>query len=237
MQSCAKRPIERAASLPCGDALPELFSKGRGERHLHIRGRLRIDLPKYRVRGLCTIRSTPGGDIRIDFHHSSLFGAYREDATIFLRDGELGILDRGRGLFFGNDSTLALLRDNIGCEVFPEDIQLLLLLGTFACTEIGSPDVRFSGSDWSLSGVWRGRNVEIEGHGDGGPARLRYCWNHDTLCYTVSYEYLDETPAAYPSGITVVREYGSERLVLNVRDVKLAEVGEAVFELYDSLVR
>ena len=195
VQSCAKYAAQRAESFPCGSALPGLFLKGRGERHLHIRGRVRMDLPRYRVRGLCTIRSTPGGDIQIDFHHSSLFGAYREDATIFLRDGKLGILDRERDLFFGNDSTLALLRDNLECDVFAEDIALLLLLDSFDCAEIGSCDVRYTGNDWRLSGVWRGRNVEIEGRDEGGPTRLRYCWHKDTLCYTVRYKYDDETSA------------------------------------------
>ena len=88
--SCAKHQAQRVPADNCRDELTELVSENRIEESLHIRGRVRIDLPRYRVRGLCTIRSLPGGDLRIDFHHSSLFGSYREDATVFVRGAGSG---------------------------------------------------------------------------------------------------------------------------------------------------
>ncbi len=210
------------------------------ERCLNIRGRVRIDLPRFRVRGLCTIRATQEGDVRIDFHHSSLFGSYREDASIFLRGGRLGILDRERGAFFGNDSTVALLRDHLGFNVYPDDIALILLLACPDCAEIDSSSMQHShGRDaWRFSGIWRERRIEIGGRDAGEPAYFRQCRDKEKLCYIARYEYDgEETEERYPSSVTVSREYGSERLVLTVRDVKREYVGEGVFELFDSLSR
>ncbi len=220
--------------------MPLLFSKVSNESHLNIRGRVRIDLPRYRVRGLCTIRATPAGDVRIDFHHSSLFGSYREDATIFLRGGKLGILDRERDAFFGHDSTIALLRDHLGFNIVPDDIAQILLLACLDCTEMDSSSMEYSHrrDGWRFSGKWRGRRIEIKGRNDGEPTYFRQCREDDTVCYIAHYEYDgEETPERYPSVVTVFREYGSERLVLTVRDVKRKYVGEGVFELFDSLAR
>jgi hypothetical protein len=237
-QSCAKRPEQRISVVPCESTLPRLFSKTWNEYHLHIRGRVRIDLPRYRVRGLCTIQSTPVGDLRLDFHHSSLFGAYREDATIYLRNGMLGILDRERGVFFENDSTISMLRDHLEFNILPDDIAHLLLLACPDCAEIDSLRIGSGKDGWRFSGLWRGRRIEVEGRDDGEPTRFRQCVNKDSSCYVVSYEYgRDMAPERYPTRITVSREYGSERLSLVVRDVKHEYAGDEIFELFDSLVR
>lgn len=240
MQSCVKRPIPHSVVDPCDGEFQRLFSAVSGDSALNIRGRVRIDLPRYRVRGLCTIRSTPAGDVRIDFHHSSLFGSYREDATIFLRHGRLGILDRERSFFFGNDSTLAMLRDHLGFDVHPDDIAHVLLLACPPCDEIDSPRMHYRSADgdWRFSGIWRGRRVEVEGRSGGRPISFRQCREDNALCYVARYTYDNaESTVRYPSGITLSREYGSERIALEVRDLKRDIVGEAVFGLFDSLAR
>ncbi|HUV36559.1 MAG TPA: hypothetical protein VMX58_06435 [Patescibacteria group bacterium] len=226
--------------FPCERDLPKLLLSERTDWYLHIRGSVRIDLPRYRVRGLCTIRATPAGDVRIDFHHSSLFGSYREDATIFLRGGKLGILDRERGAFFENDTTLAILRDHLGFNLFPDDIAHVLLLACPDCAEVDSSGIsRSSGSGtWRFSGIWRDRRITIEGRDGGEPTYFRQCRKNESLCYVVNYRYDGGgTVGRYPSGITISREYGSERLVLTVRDVKREYVGDEVFGLFDSLLQ
>lgn len=240
MQSCIKRQTYLVPVVPCESGLTNLLLGERNEWYMHIRGQVRIDLPRYRVRGLCTIRSTPAGDVRIDFHHSSLFGSYQEDATIFLRGGRLGILDRERSAFFENDTTLALLRDHLDFNLFPDDIAHILLLACPDCAEIDSSGVSRSegGGTWRFSGIWRGRRIAIEGREDGGPTYFRQCRDDDNLCYVAQYRYDNGgTVGRYPSSITVLREFGSERLVLTVRDVKQEVVEDAVFDLFDSLMR
>ena len=54
-----------------------------------IRGRLRAELPKYRVKGILQIYCSREGSIRIDFHHSSLMGAYEENYTLLISEGTI----------------------------------------------------------------------------------------------------------------------------------------------------
>ncbi len=236
IQSCAKYTTNWK-SIPCEAELPGLFTCGVCGNSLHIRATVRIDLPQYRVRGPCTIRSTPDGDLRIDFHHSSLFGAYREDATIFIRHGKIAILDRERDAFFGNDSTLCILRDRLDFNVVPGDIANVLLIEHPACPEISSVGLRGDADSWRLTGTWRGRHIEIDGKRSGGPTRIRQCARDVKSCYVIAYEYDRGTEGEYPSRITVSRENGTARLSLMVRDIKGEEFGDEMFDLFDSLMR
>lgn len=203
---------------------------------LHIRATVRVDLPQYRVRGPCTIRSTPAGDLRIDFHHSSLFGAYREDATIFIRHGKIAILDRERDAFFGNDSTLCILRDRLDFNVVPGDIANVLLIEHPACPEISSARLHEDADSWRLTGMWRGRHIEIDGNRSGGPTRIRQCVRDVRSCYVITYEYDGGVEGEYPSRITVSRENGAARLSLVVRDIERQDFGDEMFDLLDSLM-
>jgi hypothetical protein len=244
MQSCASRLPGGHAELPCDDGVARYLAArhaGRGM-GMQIRGSVRIDLPRFRVRGICTIRANPAGDVRIDFHHSSLFGAYREDASVFVRRGRIGILDRERGAFFGNDSTLALLRDYLEFNVMPDDLAYLLLFVDPDCA--GITDARFTAEsgrreesgDWRLQGSWRDRAIEIEGQAAGEPIRFRQCRSNGTHCYIARYEYSgDDIDCRYPAAVTLESEYGSRRLSMAVRDVRRRDVGEGVFEIFDAL--
>lgn len=236
MQSCTK-DTARWKPIPCEGELPELFACDVCENSLHIRATVRIDLPQYRVRGLCAIRSTPGGDLRIDFHHTSLFGAYREDATIFLRHGKIAILDRERDAFFGNDSTLSILRDHLDFNVVPGDIANVLLFEHPACPEISSVKLVGGTDSWRLTGTWRERHIEIEGKRSGGPTRITQCALDVRSCYVIAYEYRRGAEEAYPSRITVTRENGSARLSMEVRDITREPFGDEIFDLFDSLMR
>jgi hypothetical protein len=236
MQSCAKYAANWKP-IPCEAELPGLIACEVCENSLHIRATVRVDLPQYRVRGLCTIRSTPAGDLRIDFHHSSLFGAFREDATIFFRHGKIAILDRERDAFFGNDSTLCILRDHLDFNVVPGDIANVLRFEHPACPEISS--VRLSGDtdSWRLTGTWHERHIEIDGKRSGGPTRIKQCARNVTSCYVIAYEYNRGAEEEYPSRITISRENGSARLSLVVRDIKRENFGDEMFDLFDSLMR
>jgi hypothetical protein len=215
----------RYASVPpCSGELDTPFSPyGEGEQ-ISIVGRAKIVLPKYRVRGICRIHSEPSGGLVIDFEHSSLFGAYREDATIMLEGEELLIIDRERERMYGNDESLSILGSQLAFDLFPDDIRYALLFAVPDCAEIDDLVVDSHDGRWSLSGEWRGRNIEMEGRGGLGPERLTLCTKDKTDCYTISYKH--DNDGMYPRGLEMVKEGGQERIYLEIIDVELSSARE-----------
>jgi hypothetical protein len=203
----------------CEDDLQELYSQQTPAKDITIKGRVRIEVPEYRIRGACSIDFDPAGRLVIDFHHSSLFGAHSESATLHVTASDLIIYDNERGRYSPTDSSLALLRESLGLDLMPDDIIYALLFDSPACSEIEG--IRFEGSEasWELEGIWRGRPVTMKGDRERGVSRFRLCSDDGTICYTIRYYYSDKQP--YPERITVNRDHGSERLSLEVTDIIL----------------
>ncbi len=221
--SCATRS-RYVSAPPCSAGFDTPFSpRGEGER-ISIVGRAKIVLPKYRVRGICRIRSDPSGGLVIDFEHSSLFGAYREDATIVLEGGELLIIDRERDLMYDNEASLSILRSHLAFDVLPDDLRYALLLSVPACSEIEGLHTDSRNGRWSLSGEWRGRNIEIEGAGGQSPDRFTLCTKDKRICYKISYD--QRAGQIYPGSLEMVKEGSGERIYLEIIDVELQPARE-----------
>jgi hypothetical protein len=182
-----------------------------------ITSRVRIDLPKYRVRGSCRIARFPDGSLQIDFLHSSLFGSYREDATIYIDSKSIVIQDHERGKIYDNEMTLSLLEEHFGFRIYPDDIGYLLLLagppGTGEVRERAIPEMESSDR-----GEWRGRKFSVSVGKNGLPASLLQCMTGTTICYNTKYGY--GAYPGYPEKIVIENESGPERVSLEVTEVK-----------------
>jgi hypothetical protein len=221
--SCAVQS-RRVSVSPCSGELDTPFSPCGGGKQISIVGRAKIVLPKYRVRGICRIRSDPSGGLVIDFEHSSLFGAYREDATIMLEGEELIIIDRERERMYDNEASLSMLGSQLAFDLFPDDIRYALLFDVPACAEIDGLAVDSRDGRWNLSGEWRGRSIEIEGFGGLGPDRFTLCTKDNDNCYTISYKH--GTNGFYPRSLEMVKEGGRERIYLEIIDVEFSSAPE-----------
>ena len=215
--SCTKAVYD-SSPVPCSDGSELPFSPGFGGRSVSILGRAKIVMPKYRVRGICRIRSEPSGGLVIDFEHSSLFGAYREDATIILEGGELLIIDRERGLVYENDASLSMLGSKLAFELFPDDLRYAMLLEAPSCDVIEELATDSHHDRWRLTGAWRDRDIEIEGRSGYGPERFVLCDKAKTDCYIIRYRY--NRDGVYPRSIELVKEGGEERIDLEIIDVR-----------------
>ena len=196
-----------------------------------IVGKVRIELPEYRIRGLCRLIFSPTAGFRIDFSHSSLFGAVREDATVLLADS-LTIYDRESGRLLGPDSSLALLRSSVGAAIEPDDIARALLLAVPACAELEEPSLEKKGNLWALRALWRGRRVEVQGRVGEGPRSLRECFSGEERCYLIDYAYARGAKGGgYPQWIRLSREGTSESVTLEVNAVTTIPVSISDFEI------
>lgn len=199
---------------------------------LVLTGKVRLELPRYRVRGTCRILRYPDGRLQIDFIHSSLFGSYREDATIYVGPDRMIIEDHERGEFWDSDSTLALLRRHFGFEIYPDDISYNLLFARPESSGVTGYAEQGDDGDWVLEGVWRERDIEIRGIEGEGPLSFSECAGEERVCYITRYKYPGgASGGAYPEKIVIERVRGVERLSLTVTGIAAGETaGEAAEE-------
>ncbi len=219
-QSCAAvRPGRIEA--PCDEGFEALLSPAHAGEGIEIVGKLRMDLSRGRVRGLMRIAYSPGeGMARIDFRHSSLFGALEEDVTILAGDS-LVIYDRESGEYLGNDSSLALARDETGGAIEPDDILVALLLAFPRCAEMRSVSVVRSGETWRLRADWRNRRIDMRGDNGRGAHEFRQCFAGGAGCYTISYgEPVAASGLAYPRSVRLRKDNGTEKAVFELIEIK-----------------
>lgn len=224
--------------LSCEQEFPGLFSAVHTGKGLSITGKARLELNQYRVRGICRIHYLPPDNLRIDFRHSSLFGAYKEDASIFIRAAHMAIFDRERGTFFDRDSSLAIIDRHIGFRLYPDDLICALTLTSPDCSTIGSLEMRSSEDEWQLVCEWRGRHIEIRGKEGMGPETFRQCQNDESSCYIISYSsYGEWNDIRFPKRIVLVEENGSQKIALNITDVREEIVSRETFEVSNRWMR
>ncbi len=219
-QSCAVFGPSRIEA-PCDESFEALLSPARVGEGIEIVGKLRLDLSRGRVRGLMRIAYSPGeGMARIDFRHSSLFGALEEDVTILAGDS-LVIYDRESGEYLGNDSSLAFVSDETGGALEPDDILIALLLAFPRCAEMRSVSVARSGETWRLKADWRDRRIEMRGGNGRGAHEFRQCFAGGAACYTISYgEPMVASNLAYPRSVRIRKDNGNEKAIFEVIEIK-----------------
>lgn len=182
---------------------------------------LRLDLPKYRIKGTCAIYRSSDGSVQIDFLHSSLFGSYREDATIFIEGDSIAIQDNERDIFRGTEETLAHLEEHFEFKVTPEDILVFMLLEAPLLEDLTEPGFSDSGGGWKLSGEWKRRRLRIEGEEGRGIVSLRICTLDGKGCYEARYGYESSGRlGGYPEKIVCESADGGERLSVTVESVE-----------------
>jgi hypothetical protein len=159
--------------------------------------------------------------VQIDFLHSSLFGSYREDATIYITGDSIAIQDNERGTYRGTEETLAHLAEHFEFEVLPEDILVFMLLEIPLMKDLKNPDFSASGGRWKLSGEWRGRQLRIEGEEGRGPVTFWICTIDGKGCYEARYGYKSNGRyGGYPEKIVFEGSGGGERLSVTVESIE-----------------
>jgi hypothetical protein len=180
-----------------------------------------MDLPKYRVKGACSIFRSSDGSVQIDFVHSSLFGSYREDATIYVTSDSMAIQDNERGTYRGNDETLFHLSEHFEFDIVPEDVIIFLLLGAPGFEELVDTKASTQDGKWILDAMWKGRQLRIEGEEGLGPREIRICSVDGKGCYEARYGYgSGDRFMGYPEKIVCEKKDGSEKLSITVESVE-----------------
>jgi hypothetical protein len=228
IQSCAVLG-PRLSPVPCEERFETLFpSAGRGE-GLEIIGRIKIELPQYRIRGVCRMLYSPNGYLRLDFQHSSLFGALKEDVTVVFSDS-IVMYDRERGQTIASDSSRVILQRSFGERIEPDDILYALLLTVPQCPELADEVLREAGTRWELNARWRDRDVVIRGDSTSGPLEFRQCLAGPRRCYVIRYgSYAHGEGFRYPRRIRLEREHAMERIELEVTSIKKLAVNASAF--------
>jgi len=216
--------------MPCDERFEALFPSEGRDRGLEIVGKIRMELPRYRIRGICRILYLPDERLRIDFHHASLFGAIKEEITVLVSDS-LVIYDQQDERFVASDSALAVLRRAFAESIEPDDIRYALLLGVPRCSELEGLTIAESGSHWELRARWRDRNIAIRGERALGPREFKQCFPLTKRCYRVTYDsYATVSGITYPRRVELERENGAERVDLQVTECREVESNPSMFD-------
>ncbi|MBN2185512.1 MAG: hypothetical protein JW746_09305 [Candidatus Krumholzibacteriota bacterium] len=190
-----------------------------------ITGKVRLDLPEYRVRGSCRIFFDGEADMQVDFLHSSLFGSYREDATLYIDKEKIIIDDHERDLVWGSDRLTDALERHFGFPIYPGDIIVLLLLTE---PELDGRSIAVDGDEWKAEGKWIGREAVIKGKKGRGPVEISLCGSDGTPCYIARYKYKEWSATGwYPEKIVLEQKYGSARFSFDINTVAPGMAGEA----------
>jgi hypothetical protein len=217
--SCSDAPPS-GQPLPSDErALAPLFPPQASwtETEARITARVRLDLPKYRIRGTCELTRFADGQVQLDFVHSSLFGSVREEATIFIYGDSIAINDHVRGTLRGTEATLVHLREHFDFDIIPGDILVMMLLELPPLDEMEDIESSSSGGNWALEALWRGRRFAMEGREGSGPAMVRLCAADGKGCYEARYGYDSSGRlGGYPERIVCERKGGTERLSVSV---------------------
>lgn len=218
LQGCGAR----MTAIPVSDAedydriFPDLKCSG----SFVITGKAKLEFSRYRFRGVFRLEYEEE-TVRIDFDHSSLFGAIKEEASIFIGKEGITLFDQKRAEYYDEDASGGLISEAVGGSVLPSDIFLALLLERPSF--LGFHSLKASGDDgkWKVSGIYKGREVEYSGEKSTGPLVLKLYDIDDLWGYFVSYSYSeDDRYCGYPKEITIKTEDGSVGINLDIVSIK-----------------
>ena len=224
LQSCGSAPPAIRSEPDLIDTRDILHWAGDGKETV-ITGKVRLDLPEYRVKGSCRIYYDGNADLQVDFLHSSLFGSYREDATLYIDEEEIIIDDHERDVVWESDRSLDALERHFGFPIYPGDIISLLL---FSEPELDDKNIVADGDNWKATGKWRGRETVIKGKKGKGTVEISLCGSDGTPCYIAKYKHKKWSGTGwYPEKIVFEQKYGPARFSLDISTVALDVMREA----------
>ena len=219
----------RSASLPCDDSHLAFYPAIPADSAIELSGRARVEVGQYRFRGICRILYSPAAGMRVDFEHSSLFGAIHRRLTLFCAD-TLYFIDPDEGTTPGADSSLAILRGALGAAVEPDDVLYALLFLAPRCGELAGGALAAVRGGMRLEGTWRGRELAVTADRGKGPREMRQRFPGLREGFVVRYDsYEKGDRPAYPRRITLRRESGPDRITLELTDIKVISFEPTLF--------
>jgi len=215
--SCIPRVSGRGSQIEFPPRFPVIVNIPPGN-DVSIRGKLRAELPKYRVKGILQIYCSHKGSIRLDFHHSSFMGAYEESYTLLVSGGTIYLYDRVREMLYRGEEVLELLSNALGTHVYVEDLPVVLLFKESISVKGESFSSKRMVSEWKVEGTFKGRDIIIKG------ARyveaIEQCI--DKKCYIARYlRYKDSGTFVYPFYIILTKKPGTEKVTFEVSNVEI----------------
>jgi len=216
--------------LNLGDVVPDIPSG----KDLLLKGKLRIDLPDFRLRGVVRLVFSDRGNLRMDFHHSSIMGAYEEDFSLLIRGEEFYIFDRKRDRLYEGERALEIVNGKSVVDIREDDLLYILLVKGFKSTDLENPRYLTNGSEWLIRAVFRGRDIELGGSKIGRVDFLNQCL--ENRCYNVRYgDYRRFESGFYPFFIKVSESRGEARASLELKELDVVEHDPGYFSLRSML--
>jgi len=195
-----------------------------------VTGRMKIESVDARLRGAVRLVVSGGGELRMDFRHSSLMGAYEEDFSLLITPRIFYIYDRKRDRLYEGKSALNLINERLSFSVEPDDILYLLLFKRMEEGDIGSPRYMTDGSRWVLDAVFRGRHIQVGGDRIGEVGFFKQCFGR--RCYTARYgDYRKLIWGSYPFYLNFSDDRNDIRVTLEVKKVSLVEHDPREFDV------
>jgi len=230
LQSCASSQM-RDIELSGESQYLRIFPPRTFKKPVTIAGRAKIEFSRYRFRGLFRLKYD-GVLAQIDFDHSSVFGAVKEEGSVFISNGRITFLDQKRGKLYNGEVSNKLIKDTTGADITASDIMLALLFRHPHYSKLDIQAASTGGERWKLKGAYMDRKLTISGEEGLGPVRFDICQADDLWCFTVAYDYGRRVAAGdYPEEIVIFKRDGSVRIVLEID--KVTEDSELSFSLSD----
>jgi hypothetical protein len=157
------RPQDAAPPLSC-TKFDSLYSHALYETPFRLLGKAKFDLSQHQLRGRFDLAVSGEGTTAFDFVSSSLFGAHREEVTLYLTTGTLRIIDRERDLFYEGEDADAYIMEILETDRSILDILSLILRNESACGRFDSMSLE--------PGKSMDKSLHIYGMESGEPVRF-----------------------------------------------------------------
>ncbi len=218
LQSCSSSRMGKI-ELSGESQYMKLFPPQAFKKPVTIAGKAKIEFSRYRFRGIFRLKYD-GELVEIAFDHSSVFGAVKEEGSIFISKGQIAVLDEKRGKFYDGEVSKRLIRDATGADIASSDIMLALMLRHPRYSKLDIQNVARGGGRWEIQGAYLDRKLTILGEESLGPVRFDICESGDLWCFTVVYDYGGQVAEGdYPQEIVISKRDGSVRIVLQIDKV------------------
>jgi hypothetical protein len=179
-------------------------------------GRARIEFENYRFRGKFRYRRK-GGNLRVDFTHSSLLGAVEAEGTLFISPEGIILFDQKEGRLYRNDQCARMIEEAVGAAVEPGDVMLALQLSYPGYPEIVTAETAAEGRRWKLICICRSRELELSGEQPGRLDLLKIRRTDGEWSFEIGYHY-GSFGGHYPERIVITGSDESVRITLKVEN-------------------